>query len=120
VGNLIASGSGFATTRDYAKLGLLYAQDGVWEGERLLPEGWVDYACAPAHGGTTYTASFRCNADGLFPDLPADTVWAAGASDQRIFVFRRHGLVAVLTNETDHAIDLGRLNTFLATALAVF
>ncbi len=119
-GNMIASGSGFATLRDYAKLGLLYVQDGVWEGERLLPEGWVDYAFAPSHGGTTYAASFRANTDGLFPDLPADTVWASGASDQRIFIFRRHGLVAVVTNETDHAMDLGRLNTFLATALAVF
>ena len=36
------------------------------------------------------------------------------------FLLRRHGLVAVITNETDHPMDLGRLNTFLATALAVF
>ena len=119
-GNLIGSGSGFATMRDYAKLGLLYAQDGVWNGERLLPEGWVDYAFAPTHGGTTYTASFRCNADALFPDLPADTAWAVGASDQRIFIFRRHGLVAVVTNEAEHPIDLSRLNIFLATALSAF
>ena len=119
-GNLIASGSGFATPRDYARLGLLYVQDGVWNGERLLPEGWVDYALAPTHAGTTYTASFRCNADRLFPDLPADTAWAAGASDQRIFVFRRHRLTAVVTNETEHPIDLALLNRVLATALDSF
>jgi CubicO group peptidase (beta-lactamase class C family) len=118
-GNLIGSGSGFATARDYAKLGLLYVQDGVWEGERLLPEGWAEWATAPSHAGTTYCASFRCNADGLFPNLPADAAWAAGASDQRIFVFRRHGIVAVVTNETDHPIDLAALNRVLATALEV-
>ena len=45
-GNFIASGSGFATLRDYAKLGVLYVQDGMWDGERLLPQGWADYALA--------------------------------------------------------------------------
>ncbi len=119
-GNLIGSGAGFATLRDYARLGLLYVQDGVWNGERLLPEGWADYALAPTHAGTNYAASFWTNSQSLFPDLPPDIAWASGASDQRIVIFRRHGLVAVITNETDHAMDLGRLNTFLATALAVF
>ena len=119
-GNMIASGAGFATLRDYAKLGLLYVQDGVWNGERLLPEGWADYALAPSHAGTNYAASFWTNAQSLFPDLPPDIAWASGASDQRTMIFRRHGLVAVITNETDHPMDLARLNTFLATALAVF
>ena len=119
-GNMIASGAGFATLRDYAKLGLLYVQDGMWNGERLLPEGWADYALAPSHAGTNYAASFWTNSHAQFPDLPPDVAWASGASDQRTVIFRRHGLVAVITNETDHAMDLGRLNTFLATALAVF
>ena len=46
-GNLIASGAGFATLRDYAKIGVLYLQDGVWNGERLLPPGWAAYALTP-------------------------------------------------------------------------
>jgi CubicO group peptidase (beta-lactamase class C family) len=117
VGNFIASGSGFATLRDYAKLGVLYVQDGVWEGERLLPEGWADYALAPTHAGNGYAACFRSNIDRSFPDLPVDTAWATGASDQRVFILRGHRLVVAVANETDHPMDLAALNRVVATAL---
>ncbi|MEJ0018526.1 MAG: serine hydrolase [Acetobacteraceae bacterium] len=116
VGNFIASGSGFATLRDYAKLGVLYVQDGVWNGERLLPPGWVDYALTPTHAGSSYAACFRSNADRSFPDLPPDTAWASGASDQRIFILRRHRLVVAVANETDHPMDLAALNRVIAIA----
>lgn len=116
-GNLIASGSGFATLRDYAKLGVLYLQDGVWNGERLLPPGWADYALTPTHAGTSYAACFRSNIDRLFPDLPPDTAWASGASDQRIFIVRRHRLTVAVSNETDHPMDLAALNRVIATAI---
>jgi CubicO group peptidase (beta-lactamase class C family) len=46
-GTFIGSSYCFATARDFARFGLLYLRDGVWEGSRLLPEGWVDHARTP-------------------------------------------------------------------------
>jgi hypothetical protein len=119
-GNLIASGAGYASLRDYAKLGVLYLQNGMWDGERLLPQGWADYALNTTHTGTSYAACFRTNNDRLFPDLPPDTAWASGASDQRIFILRRHRLTVAVSNETDHPIDLLALNHVIAAAIAAW
>lgn len=116
-GNFIASGAGYATLRDYAKLGVLYLNDGVWNGERLLPVGWVDYATTPTHTGTSYAACFRTNSDGRFPSLPAETAWAAGASDNRVFILRRHRLTIAVSNETDHPMDLAALDRMIAVAI---
>jgi CubicO group peptidase (beta-lactamase class C family) len=119
-GNLIASGAGYATLRDYAKLGVLYLNDGVWDGERLVPAGWADYALTATHTGTSYAACFRTNSDRIFPDLPLDAAWAAGASDQRIFILRRHRLTVAVSNETDYPIDRAALNRLVATAIECY
>jgi CubicO group peptidase (beta-lactamase class C family) len=46
-GTFIGSSFCFCTAADFARFGLLYLRGGVWEGGRLLPEGWVDYARTP-------------------------------------------------------------------------
>ena len=43
-GIFIGSSYCFCSARDFARFGLLYLRDGIWDGKRLLPEGWVDYA----------------------------------------------------------------------------
>lgn len=46
-GTFIGSSFCFASGRDFARFGLFYLRDGVWDGRRLLPPGWVDYARTP-------------------------------------------------------------------------
>ena len=48
-GTFIGSSFCYCTAQDFARFGLLYLRDGIWDGRRLLPEGWVDYARTPTY-----------------------------------------------------------------------
>lgn len=95
-GNFVLSGYDYGTVRNWARLGLLYAQDGVWQGERLLPEGFVRFVRTPAPGwkAPEYGGLFWLNGTGALK-MPTDAYWMAGAGGQRVIVIPSHDLVVV-------------------------
>ena len=48
-GTFIGSSYLLASPQDFARFGLLYLRNGIWDGRQILPEGWVDYARTPTH-----------------------------------------------------------------------
>ena len=98
-GNYLLQGYEFGTPRDWARLGNLYLQDGVWNGERLLPEGFVDFVStlAPAwkaDGRPVYGGFFWINGEGSMP-IPKDAYFMAGAGHQMTIIIPSHDLVVV-------------------------
>lgn len=95
-GNFIMTGFDYGSGRDWARLGLLMVQDGVWQGERLLPEGFVEFVStpAPAWDLPQYGGLFWVNATGR-TNLPKSAYNMAGQGGQYVFVVPSHALVIV-------------------------
>lgn len=97
-GNFVGSSYGWATTRDWAKFGLLYLNKGNWNGEQLFDQNWVDYVRKPtAHSEGDYGGHFWLNSGGKFPDVPRDMYSANGYQGQRVFIIPSKDLVIVRT-----------------------
>ena len=99
-GNFLGQGLAFMPARDWARLGNLYLQDGVWEGERILPEGYVEYASTLA---PTWVSDGRLQYGGAFfwvngqggQGLPESAYSMRGAGGQSTTIIPTHDLVVV-------------------------
>lgn len=104
-GNYVASSYGWATTRDWAKFGLLYLHQGNWNGEPLFNPNWVKYVTTPTNTSNgKYGAQFWLNASGKFPDVPRNMYYCSGHQGQMIAIFPSNVLVIVrfgLTEEPE-------------------
>ena len=101
-GVFVGSSFMYATARDWARFGLLYLHDGVWQGKRILPEGWVTYSTTPTPHAPWYGANFWTNGcnpseDDVrpYPSLPPDAFFALGVFGQYIVIIPSHKIVIV-------------------------
>ena len=101
-GVYVGSSHQLATARDWARLGQLYLDRGEFEGNRLLPETWIDYALRPTATNTagTYGAHWWLNVDPAegvrrFPRLASNVFMASGFEGQYVVVVPNDGLVIV-------------------------
>jgi CubicO group peptidase (beta-lactamase class C family) len=98
-GNFLTQGYELMSGRDWARLGNLYLQDGVWNGERILPEGFATFVStvAPAwaaDNSPVYGGFFWINGDNAFP-VPKESYYMSGAGGQTVLIIPSHDLVVV-------------------------
>ncbi len=123
-GTLVGSSYMWASARDWARLGLLFLNDGVWNGERILPEGWVKYSSTPTPKAPQgkYGAQFWLNAgsqghpdDRVMPDVPSDGFYMDGYEGQTVMIVpSKHAVIVRLGQNKKGAFDF---NLFLSSIL---
>jgi hypothetical protein len=109
-GTFVGSSFMYATARDWARFGMLYLNDGIWNGERVLPEGWVRFTAAPAPADPrdAYGAHFWLSVPDEFNAgsvrLPSDAFHAVGHEGQFVTIIPSADAVVVRLGRTRHAL----------------
>ena len=113
----------YATARDWARFGLMYLNDGVVNGERILPEGWVELSTNPTEASLkarAYAAQFWLNeesAERMMPGVPRDAYAARGHYGQSTFIIPSRDLVVVRMGQS-FSTDAWDMEKFLIDVLA--
>jgi CubicO group peptidase (beta-lactamase class C family) len=129
-GTFMGSALLYATARDFARFGLLYLRDGVWEGKRLLPAGWVDFARTrnPSSNSDVYGAGFWITpVEGtghplraLAPRGPRDLFAAHGHEGQLVVIVPSRDLVVVRLGLLDDRKGWPALGSWIEDLVALF
>lgn len=103
-GTYIGSSYSYATARDFARFGLLYYNNGIWNGEQILPANWVKGSIQPSaadklnHYGYQFWLNGYDQKDPTkrrYPDVPADMFFADGYGGQDVYIIPSEKLVVV-------------------------
>lgn len=128
-GSFVSSSFSYLSGRDFARFGLLYLNDGVWEnGERILPEGWVDFTKSPVEGSNGfYGAHFWLGGSAQsapdprirwMKDLPSDAFFASGFEEKVILVIPSRSLVIARLGWTPASLGWDRMASLYGPIIA--
>jgi len=101
-GDYVLSSQIYTNARDLARFGLLYLNEGMWNGKRIVPESWIRFARtsapSPRDTGRQYGGQFWLVPDDR-TDLPQDTYSTAGSRGQYTIIIPSYDLVIVRRGE---------------------
>lgn len=98
-GTMVGSSFGWASARDWAKVGQLYLNKGYWDGTSVIPESWVSFVQEDAKDAKdVYGGQFWLN--NPHPKLPKDTYYMGGFHGQRVLIIPSEELVVVRLGTT--------------------
>jgi hypothetical protein len=118
-GLFVASSFSYGTVRDWARFGLLFLNNGVFGGERILSPEWVQFmkSEAPASNGQ-YAATFwlkEPSEANALTDVPEDIFFADGFLGQRVYIIPSKKLVVV---RMGYSLSNFSVNDFLKEIIA--
>ncbi len=109
-GTFVGSSFLYATARDWARFGLLYLQDGIWNGTRILPDGWVDYSRSRTdisrdqrYGAHFWLPATKQLKKENYVPIPSDLFYLSGHYGQRVSIIPSAKLVVVRLGQTDNS-----------------
>lgn len=101
LGNFVGSSQTYTTARDLMRFGLFLANDGRWNGRRILPQGWMRFSTTPAPARPPQSGQWIYGAQFWLLDqmhgVPKGSYTTAGNKGQYVTVVPGHDLVIVRT-----------------------
>lgn len=89
-------GGMFVSAYDQARFGLLFLNEGAWDGKRVLSKRWIERATTPSPAKPNYGYMWWLNhGPSAWPDLPPDLFYADGVGGNYVIVDRAHDLLIV-------------------------
>ena len=85
------------SARDLARVGLLYLNNGNWDGSQLISEAWIDKSTEPCDVYENYGYLWWLNTNRtLWPSAPESAYAALGHGQNTVWIDPEHDLVVVL------------------------
>ncbi|RPJ70979.1 MAG: class C beta-lactamase-related serine hydrolase, partial [Alphaproteobacteria bacterium] len=136
-GTFVGGSSAFNTPRDLAKIGYLFLNNGIWNGEILLPSDWIQKMLTPSPGylspGTiikditkvgVYGGSIWLNKETKkgkgrpYPNVPEDMYMALGFMGQLLIILPSQKMIIVRTGHDSEYHS--KTNEFISRAIQCF